>query len=395
MKNEELKSAYNAVIYIISCALANREVDKELISHVPIGAIYSAAARHSLDALVTTALEAVGIVSKRAAELKMQSVRKNIMFDNERERLLSRFEERGIKYLPLKGIILKDLYPAVGLRQMADNDILFDSSFRKEVREIMVDDGYEISSFGLGHHDIYLKKPTYNFELHVSLFSRSGKKVFYDYYSDVFERARSDGKSKFGYLLSDEDFYVYLKAHEYKHYTDSGTGLRSLVDVFVYLSKKENTLDMNYISSECEALGISRYEEKTRLLAKKIFDPDIAIKLVEGDRGACLSPLEADESDFLYSFVDSATYGTNEKMVENIVNKQNKGKNQTTSAKLRYILGLVFPPLEFYEDVYPGAMKKKYLIPFLWIRRCFAIIFKRPKKAFSKVSRVIKTKIDK
>ncbi len=395
MNKEELKRGYNAVIYIISCALANREVDKELISHVPLGVIYTAAARHSLDALVTTALEAVGIVSKRAAALKLQSVRKSVMFDKERARILSEFEKRGIKYLPLKGIILKDLYPAVGLRQMADNDILFDASFRKEVRSIMLGDGYEISSFGLGHHDIYLKKPVYNFELHVSLFSRSGKKLFYDYFSNIFERAKSDGVSKFGYRLSDEDFYVYLKAHEYKHYTDSGTGLRSLVDVFVYLSKKEDELDMNYISSECEALGISQYEEKTRLVSKKIFNPDIAEKLVRHDRGLCELPIETSESEFLYAFMDSTTYGTNEKMLENIVNKQNKGRDQATSAKLVYLLGLVFPPLDFYEDVYPGALKKKYLIPFLWIRRCFAIIFKRPKKALSKIKRVINTKIEK
>lgn len=45
-------------------------------------------------------------------------------------------EQRGIWYLPLKGIILKEFYPSVGMRQMSDNDILFDEAFAEQVRGV-------------------------------------------------------------------------------------------------------------------------------------------------------------------------------------------------------------------------------------------------------------------
>lgn len=54
------------------------------------------------------------------------AIRKNAMLDLSRESLFAYFEEQGIWYMPLKGSILKDMYPRLGMRQMADNDILID-----------------------------------------------------------------------------------------------------------------------------------------------------------------------------------------------------------------------------------------------------------------------------
>lgn len=55
-----------------------------------------------------------------------------------KERRYFLFEKAGIWYLPLKGVILKEMYPVYGIRQMADNDILFDFTYRKEVKDIFL-----------------------------------------------------------------------------------------------------------------------------------------------------------------------------------------------------------------------------------------------------------------
>ena len=59
-----------------------------------------------------------------------------MLLDAERHRLEKNLTEHGIWYMPLKGSILKDWYPKFGMREMADNDILFDASKRKEVKAI-------------------------------------------------------------------------------------------------------------------------------------------------------------------------------------------------------------------------------------------------------------------
>ncbi len=393
MQTENKTAVYNALIYIIACQLSGKKVEKELLSHVELGQIYTAAKNHSLIAITATALEEVGIFSSRASDFKNKSIRKNMLFDTERAEILKELEARGIKYLPLKGVILKDLYPAVGLRQMADNDILFDMEYRSVVRDIFLERGYEIEHYEQGNHDVYIKNPIYNFEMHVSLFSNGEMENFYEYYKDAFSIAKKDQSHNYSYSLSDEDFYVYLKAHEYKHYINSGTGIRSLSDVFVYLGAKESTMDSKYIRSECEKLGISEYEKLTKSLAFKILNPDIARKMVVADREGGESPLSEDENELLWGFTDSATYGTREKFISNLVEKERKKHGiSTRKAKLVYILKIIFPNMKYYRKRFPKASKCKLLIPFLWILRGFVVVIKRPIRTLKTITEVIKAK---
>lgn len=60
-------------------------------------------------------------------------------------------------YLPLKGIIMKDYYPSVGMRQMSDNDILFDADAWERMEKHMISEGYKAEYVGKGNHDVYHK----------------------------------------------------------------------------------------------------------------------------------------------------------------------------------------------------------------------------------------------
>ena len=46
-------------------------------------------------------------------------------------------------------------------------------------------------------------------------------------------RLIKDAGNNYGYHFSPEDFYMYMTAHEYKHYSSEGTLLRSLFDIFL------------------------------------------------------------------------------------------------------------------------------------------------------------------
>ena len=401
MNKEEIGRNFNAVIYLISCHLNGTVADRELLSHVSINDIYSSAVRHSLDALVTTALEAAGFSSSKAAEKKLLAIRKNMLFDSARAEILSRLEEKGIKYMPLKGVIMKELYPSVGLRQMSDNDILFDSAYRADVRDIMTDLGYYVKLYEFSNQDVYMKEPVLNFEMHVALFTDDHSKNFEDYFSFAFDRAVSDGVSKFGYKMTDEDFYIFMKAHEYKHYTHNGTGLRSLLDVYVYLKSKGDSLDYNYIEAECEKLGagnyevvsISDYEKITRELAMRIFDPDVARALVESDRGMRECPISEDERNLLNTFIDSATYGTAEISMTHLLDRKKREENISAgAAKRRYFFRLLFPDMDYYRKKCPDIDQKKYLIPIIWIKRGLAAVFKRPRGSYQYIRRIFKAK---
>ena len=120
--------------------------------------LYRVSQAHFVDALTGTVLKQAGVsLFPDWAQSIAKAVRKEILFDAERTKLFSFMEQNGIWYLPLKGIILKEYYPAVGMRQMSDNDILFDEAYAEEIRQFMTGQGYEVISFGKIHHDAYEK----------------------------------------------------------------------------------------------------------------------------------------------------------------------------------------------------------------------------------------------
>ena len=139
---------------------------------------------------------------------------------------------------------MKEYYPKYGMREMSDHDILFDASRAEDVRTMMERLGFRAEHFGTGNHDCYYKKPVLNFEMHRALFGPDHDEKLYAYYKDTKNRLIGDGWEKH---FSPEDFYPYMTAHEYKHYSVSGTGLRSLLDTYVYLKKEQ--LDMDYVTA--------------------------------------------------------------------------------------------------------------------------------------------------
>ena len=117
------------MIWLIRCALSRTKPDVERVAGMDQQKLYKLSAWHSLDALVGTAMSGAGdgtgagAMEKRWKAAVDQAVRRTVLFDAERSEFLRFMEENGIWYMPLKGVVLKDLYPHYGIRQMSDNDI--------------------------------------------------------------------------------------------------------------------------------------------------------------------------------------------------------------------------------------------------------------------------------
>lgn len=155
--------------------------------------------------------------------------------------------------MPLKGAILKELYPRQEMRQMADNDILFDAEYKAAVKDYFVREGYEVISYAKGNHDVYEKEPVYNFEMHTSLFGKAHNEVWAEYYKDI--QSKLDKRDHhFQYSFTDEDFYIYFIVHAFKHFDGCGTGIRYFVDSYVYQNAKN--LNWSYIEGELDKLGV-------------------------------------------------------------------------------------------------------------------------------------------
>ena len=161
------------------------------------------------------------------------SLRQQLEQDREAKAVMAELTRAGIRHLPMKGYILRHLYPSPDMRTSCDVDIFYDREKRARVREIMEARGYTL---GLSdpNHDEYMKPPFVSIEMHHNLLT--DLPTVDRYYADIWERlASEDGIS---YRMSDEDFYIYQTVHTMKHFRQAGTGIRSVLDAFVYMHKK-------------------------------------------------------------------------------------------------------------------------------------------------------------
>ncbi len=165
------------------------------------------------------------------------------------------------------------------------------------------------------------------------------------------------------YHLTPEDFYIYIIAHEYKHFTDGGTGLRSLLDTYVYLRRVP--LDMTYVEAEMEKLGIADFEAANRSLALHLFSGE---------------PLTSEEYEMLDYILSSGTFGT----LKNGVQLQIHEKG-----RWGYFLSQMTPPYYFMKQLYPVLDKAPVLYPFCWAYRLIHSFFFCHKAFMYKVKAVL------
>lgn len=368
MNREEYRNSAYDMLYLISCLINNRMPSSTKIEYLEITKLFNVANFHSLSAITAYALEAAGIYEKKFEEEKFRSLRKNILCLEESKKISARLENSNIWYVRLKGAILQEYYPNISMRQMADNDILFDKHYRSEVKHIMNELGYKTISYGKGNHDIYQKPPFYNFEMHTMLFTETFNEKFSQYYENVKHKFVQNEKKGYEYKLSNEDFYIYMTAHEYKHFSLGGTGLRSLIDAYVFLYRFFDCLDMVYIEKELKLLGIYEYEVKRRQLVIDIFKK---------------GRINSYQKRFLDNYIFSGTYGNVENSVRNAIDK-------SVLSRLKYIKQRLFPTLPMIKYSYPFFYTHKYLIPILYIYRLYLMVTKSRKKVLSEIKALLR-----
>ncbi len=347
------------MIYLISCAVNDTAPDKARIAEMDLNEIYRLSQEHMLTAAVAFALEKTMPLPHAYDQAKKKAIRKLALFELERSAITREFEKAGIWYLPLKGILLKDDYPKSAMREMTDNDILVDSTRMEDVRSIMEGLGYSCDLFDLRHHDVYSKPPTLEFEMHHSLFGKNVSPAFKEYYADISDRLQRNGCEC---KLSDEDFYLHVLCHTYKHYIHAGSGLRSLLDVYVFL-RAHPGLDRGYLDAELKKLQLGDFEENQRCLANKVFT------------GAELTEQEQKELDYLTL---SGYKGTLENQEYNRMS-DNLGGDDSGASKRRFIKSRIFISGESLEKNYPFVAKHKALYPLLIVWRPVKGAFTHPK----------------
>lgn len=345
MMNEERYHAVVNMAYLAACAVKDIVPEAERIEEMDLELLYREAERHMMTGITAMALESAGIRDKAFLQAKGKAVRKVAAMDLDRLAVQNMLEKEGIWYMPLKGAVISKFYPRIGMRQMSDNDILFDAERAEDVKAVMEGLGFTTILFGKGSQDVYYKQPVSSFEMHRALFSAKNSKKFTGYYKNIRDRLLKDDGRQFSYYFSNDDYYCYMIAHDYMHYTAGGTGLRSLMDIWVYLDHKGDSLDWDYILTELGKMGIDDYEQKNRRLALHLF------------RGF---ELTEEEQRMMAYIANAGSYGTLDQRVQYGLEQY----GGSLKGKLRYLWRRVMPSIDYVEEFYPVFYRHRLLLPF-------------------------------
>lgn len=267
--------------------------------------------------------------------------------------IFSAFDEHGIDYLPLKGTVLKKIYPKPEMRSMGDADILIKTEQYDIIKPIMINLGYtEVTE---SNHEIIWKKSNIHIELHKRLIP-SYNKDYYAYFGDGWRLAKL--KNGTSYSMTDEDQLIFLFTHFAKHYRDAGIGIKHMTDLWIYRKSKRD-LDEKYIEKELTVLQL--YDFYTNIM---------------NTLSVWFDGREQDEkTDFITNVIfNSGVYGTSDK---HIISEAVKISKSTNNVKTNKIFKLLFPPYKDMRIKYKFLKKAPFLLPIMWIHRILmAILFK-------------------
>lgn len=274
-----------------------------------------------------------------------------LAMNGELEELEKELEKRQIKYMPLKGCVIRDYYPLQKMRQMSDFDILYDESKRSELLSLMKERGYTVHSCSENSDD-FTKKPFYTFEWHRDLFFKEHD--FYFDFSYVWDNAVRDEQKPYLYHMSREDLYLHTVAHMYKHYTIGGLGIRFFADIYVLLQSFGSELDRDYIAEKLHAMELEDFEKMARELIFAVMEE---------------KELTAAQTRLLDFIMENGIYGSGRDGIK-VYYDEYASKHKDASVA-RFFMSKVFPSADFMKRTYPVLERHIYLLPYYYVVRLF------------------------
>lgn len=316
------------------------------------------AQKHAVTSLLYPAAKRAALPPEIVAELKKLSfaaATRESLQARELTQILNACEEKEISVVPLKGCIIKYLYPNPELRYMSDIDLLIPAKKATAMRELMEQLGHRYEKVDAGTTDVYISPLGMNYEIHLDLSSEGFHAASEAFLASLLALAQPRTGHRYVCELPVEEHYIYVLCHFVKHLIYGGIGVRQLMDI--YICRKKWALDEKKLRAFLKKLDLAVFNETVLSLGRHWF---------EGGK--------ADEtaSQLGEYILGSGVFGNEEQRVTDRILKEGQGT--------RYIFKRIFPPYRIMKEYFPVLKKLPFLLPFLWVWRAIrAVLFRRNK----------------
>ena len=327
---------YMELLAVINHVLHGRELPDKIhwegvaslaASHRLIGFVYRAmTGREDLDE---------GLVSQ-VETLYFSTVGEQVRQEYYTKELFDALEKAEIEYMPLKGYHMRALYPQPTWRTSSDLELLLPTERQEEVEQILVRFGFSLTE------EDEAKRLWVLDHVRVTLHSRIPT-------GQTFEDLRPRLTEVEGHQLgmTDEDYclqMLFVMSHLLFH---GRISVRMVLDLYIYRHAKPE-LDRARVEAALSEMGLLQFTAIMEHLCEVWF----------GDEPQC------DETMLVGSYIAASNaYGVDEKTPAQMVQ--------------RY---MVFPPYAEMKREFPVLRPCPFLLPFLWVARCFRLIFAPKRK---------------
>lgn len=343
----------SVLIELIANVICDKPTSFNELSDERLKEAYALAKRHDLSHFIGAAL------SKKEIQVSQTAFRhyQNIMFATvvrmqkisyEFERVCKALENAEIRFVPLKGAVVKNYYPEFWMRTSCDIDILVDEeNIEKAIAAINLNNRFKVSE--KHYHDVSLiTSDGIHIELHFSILEADNN--LDTVLKDVWEHTEPQENHKYLMRLTPEFFLFHIYAHATYHFLKGGCGIKTVSDIF--LLEKSLKYNNEMLEELLEKAKIKQFRQKLLALSKVWF--------ADGKDDSLTLCMEK----YIFS---GGVYGTRKNSLSVIATKTNPDK---------FALQIIFLPYEHMKIKYPVLKKYKWLTPFFEVVRWFAFIFK-------------------
>lgn len=384
MNTPSFSTPADYLIHLLDCAINNKQ-PAEKPKPFSFEKIFHFAQTHSVANIAFYSIEK--LVNKpenplycQWQETVKQAFVRNTLQRYEFDKIIKALTSNKIKVIPLKGYWLQPMYPQIDYRTMSDLDILIKPADTPKAHSTIIANGYnhmEDSDF----HIQYCKKPYFLLEVHTSLMIEESGKAFCDYYKSIWHKTKPTDPSPYCYNLNIDEYYIYMLVHLHRHYVLGGTGIRSIMDIYIFLKSQGNSINREYINSTLDTLGILNFALTAEQLSLVWFNSGESTKQT---------------AEMALYILSSGTYGSYTNLIHNSIRAAAKtDTNNTFILKIKYILSRLFPKLNYMKRSYTVLEKTPVLLPVLWVYRLFKTIFTSKKRVINEyktADKIIKQK---
>ena len=266
---------------------------------------------------------------------------------DEFDRMINILRQNGLEPISLKGIVVaRDLYGDKAMfRTMGDFDIFVSKDKYSGVKELFASEDYEISAESMGMN---AKRGRHFWEIFFTL-----EEEFRVNCLEWDKRFPNHTIRTDSGILTLEPTYMlaHLILHLGKHMVREGAGIRSLLDIVLFVRKYRNDIDFEFVRRACEEQYFENAYVLTLNAVKQFFGIDTEIE-------------EKDAEVFIEYMLTGGIFG--DKSGNVMISQASKHEDN-----VGIVRKLFFPTVKMLDYRYTYLKQYPFLLPVAWVHRVF------------------------